>query len=92
MKSKEIDPLKMVIRPYFLTILRILKNGPKQFKELKSTVKNGRTLSLKLSKLIDYNLVETAGIKKGGKYINCYKISTKGLQMLDALDGLFKRK
>ena len=91
MKGVEVDPLKMVFRPYFITVLKLLKNGPKQFKELRAVVKNGRTLSLKLAQLINYGLVETIGIKKDGKYINCYKISTKGIRLLGALDELFKK-
>ncbi|MDE1825626.1 MAG: hypothetical protein KGH61_03505 [Candidatus Micrarchaeota archaeon] len=58
MGDKKLDTLQIILRPYTLDLLKGLKETPERFGNLKKYVKNERTLSLKLSKLQDYGLVE----------------------------------
>ncbi len=81
MEDDKRDLLKLMLSPYALDILELL-GTPKRFSELRAKIRNGRTLSAKLSRLRKYDLVKTAGVAVEGKYYNAYVISQKGKKVL----------
>lgn len=88
MKSEKKDLLTFLLERYVLDILNILKHSPKRFSDLKKSIKNERTLSLKLSKLLDFGLIEPAPIKIKGRYVNSYMISQKGRDAVKKLERM----
>jgi DNA-binding HxlR family transcriptional regulator len=88
MKYDKLDVLRLVLQPYALDVLHSLAGQPKRFSELAKEVKNERTLSLNLVKLIDSGLIKTVSKKKDGKFINYYSISERGKKMLAKLERL----
>jgi DNA-binding HxlR family transcriptional regulator len=85
MKHTKDDTLRVIFEPYVLNILRSLIKESKRFNELRKEVKTKRTLSLKLSKLLDYGLIELVPLKTKGRYANYYKISDNGKKILEGL-------
>ncbi len=87
MEEDKKDILKLMLSPYALDILSLL-NTPKRFSELMAKIKNGRTLSAKLSKLRKYGLIKTTGVVVKDKYYNSYVISQKGKSTLNMIRKL----
>ncbi len=87
MNPKSFDVLHLLMQPYILDILRVL-DEPRRFSEIMKYVRNGRTLSLKLAKLLEFGLVEIVPLKAEKKYVNSYVITKKGKEMLGKLNRL----
>ncbi|MDE1804682.1 MAG: hypothetical protein KGH59_02785 [Candidatus Micrarchaeota archaeon] len=85
MKTRKFDLVQLVIQPYVLKILYAL-NEPKRFSDLLRTVKNRRTLSIKLLKLRKYGLIGYFPMKIKGRYANSYIISEKGRKLVNKLE------
>ncbi|MDE1823618.1 MAG: winged helix-turn-helix transcriptional regulator [Candidatus Micrarchaeota archaeon] len=86
--SGKLDILRLVLQPYSIEILEALRADAKRFSELKQYVANERTLSLKLSKLLESDLIKVVPKKTEKKYVNTYKISEKGLHVLEKIEKL----
>lgn len=87
MKDNKFDLVHLVMEPYVLDILHAL-DKPKRFSDLIQYVKNRKTLSIKLSKLLKYGLVEHFPLKVADGYANSYTISKKGMKLLKGLEKL----
>ena len=87
MKKEKYDTIGLVMEPYVLDILHALSN-PKGFTDLVEYVKNRRTLTLKLNKLILFGLIEHHPIKRGEKYADSYIISKKGKSIVEKLEKI----
>ncbi len=87
MKEEKFDLVKLTMEPYVLKILNIL-DKPKRFNELVNYIKNRKTLSLKLPKLMKYGLIEYAPVKTDKGYANSYVISKKGRELVRKLNKL----
>lgn len=87
MKKESFDVVQLAMEPYMLDILNIL-NEPKRFNGLIKCVKNRKTLSLKLPKLLKYGLIEYYPIKTDKGYANSYVISKKGRELVKKLNSL----
>lgn len=87
MKYDKIDTLQLVFQSYILDILKQLEKEPKRFTELRVYVKTKRTLSIKISKLLEYGLIEVFPQLVTGKlrYANYYKLTKKGKQILERI-------
>ena len=87
MKEEKFDLVKLTMEPYVLDILNIL-DKPKRFNELAGYIKNRKTLSLKLPKLMKYGLIEYAPMKTDKGYANAYIITKKGKDLVEKLNKL----
>lgn len=87
MREGSFDIVKLAMEPYVLDILNAL-NEPKRFNDLIKYVKNRKTLSLKLPKLMKYGLIEYHPIKTDKGYANSYIISKKGRELVEKLNKL----
>ncbi len=76
--EEQIETLKALSKRGSLSILQLLKEKPKRYNELKSTVSSDRTLSQRLKELERYSLIEALSIKVEGRFFIHYKITTKG--------------
>jgi DNA-binding HxlR family transcriptional regulator len=76
MKEGKLDTLQLIMQPYNLDILNALST-PKRFNDLIKYVKNRKTLSLKLPKLMKHGLIEHYPFKTEKRYVNSYVISKK---------------
>ncbi|HVA83220.1 MAG TPA: winged helix-turn-helix transcriptional regulator [Candidatus Aquilonibacter sp.] len=85
MKEGKVDVLNVILEKYSIQILRLLDGKPMRFMEIQEHIKNARTLTLKLTKLQKSGLVEAAPIKVEGKYVNSYKISKRGHEIVKTL-------
>ncbi len=88
MEHSKRDLLQVMLQPYIIDILHVVEAEPKRFRDLKKYVKNDMTLSSKLSKLLDYKLIETVPMKTERRYINGYITSKKGKEILGKLEGI----
>ena len=88
MKYDKIDTLHLVFEPYVIKILHLLRDNSKRFSNLRADIHNPRTLSLKLSKLLEYGLIEAAPMKINNKFTNSYKLTPKGKKILLMLDKI----
>jgi len=73
MKAEKFDIIQLVMQPYVLDILNAL-DKPKRFNDLLKYVKNRKTLSLKLPKLMEYGLIEHHPFKTEKGYVNTLRI------------------
>lgn len=88
MEDSKFDIIQLVMQPYVLDILHLL-DEPKRFNDLRTCVKNGRTLSLKLTQLLKYGLIEKSPLKnEKGSYVNSYIISKKGREFVKKLEKI----
>jgi len=87
MRKESFDIVQLAMEPYVLDILNALKE-PKRFNDLIKYVKNRKTLSLKLPKLLKYGLIEHYPLKTDKGYANSYVISKKGKEVVKSLDKL----
>lgn len=88
MKEGKFDIIQLVMQPYVLDILNEL-DKPRRFNDLRECVKNGRTLSLKLSQLLKQGLIEKSPLKdEKGSYVNSYVISKKGKEIVKKLEKM----
>jgi len=87
MKAGKFDVVQLVMQPYVLDMLNAL-NKPKRFSDLLKYVKNRKTLTLKLSKLLKQELIEHYPMKVKEGYANSYIISKKGREIIDKLDRM----
>ena len=88
MKDKNPDILNFILQPFILDILEMLRIGPKRFGEFKNKITNERTLSLKLTKLQDYEFIVVNHKKTKNGYFNFYTLTTKGRRVVKAVDKL----
>ncbi|MDE1833106.1 MAG: winged helix-turn-helix transcriptional regulator [Candidatus Micrarchaeota archaeon] len=86
--DRKLDVISLALEPYVLQILESLDNGPKRFKDLFEKVKNKRTLSKKLVKLQDFGLVEAMHSRVNEGYVNQYKITKAGKELIDAIESI----
>ena len=82
MQEKKSD---IILQSYIIDILRALDKEPKRFLDLKKDVTNETTLSSKLTKLLEAELIEIVPIKTNRRYVNGYKLSPKGKKILNIL-------
>jgi DNA-binding HxlR family transcriptional regulator len=87
MKERKLDTLQLIMQPYNLDILTAL-SSPKRFNDLIKYVKNRKTLSLKLPKLMEHGLIEDYPFKTEKGYVNSYVISKKGKELIKKLNKL----
>lgn len=86
MEGRKRDILQVALQSYVLEILGTLNKGPKRFKDLRGITNNDRILSLKLSKLIELELVKAKPLEVNGKFANSYAITKKGIKVLTSLN------
>jgi len=82
MKYDNEEVLRIVFQSYSLQILKMIKQGPKRFGELRIEVKTRQTLSTRLANLIEYGLIEVVPIKVKGRFANYYRITKNGEHLL----------
>ncbi|MDE1846147.1 MAG: winged helix-turn-helix transcriptional regulator [Candidatus Micrarchaeota archaeon] len=92
MKFDRRDTLKVVLQPYVMGLLWLCRNTPKRFKNLREYVRNERTLSQKLQKMQRYGLLDVAPVKIEGKYVNSYRTSKMGTEMVQKLERIIGRE
>jgi DNA-binding HxlR family transcriptional regulator len=85
--NKKIDIIKFLAQPHTIEILKVLRK-PKRYKDLKNVCKIDRTLAKRLKYLQELKLVETIALKEGGKYINFYKLTKRGEEILRKIEKL----
>ena len=85
--NKKIDIIKFLAHPHTIEILKVLRK-PKSYKDLKNFCKTYRTLAKRLKYLQELKLVETIALKEGGKYINFYKLTKRGEEILRKIEKL----
>lgn len=88
MREAKQDILNVLFEKYSIQLLRLLNDKPMRFTEIQKHIKNARTLSLKLMKLQENGLIEVAPVKVEGKYVNSYKISKKGKEIVKTLEKI----
>jgi DNA-binding HxlR family transcriptional regulator len=86
-KDVKLDIIKLVAQPYNIELLRELK-VPQRFNELKKICRNDRTLAKRIKALQDNGLIGPVAVKKGGKYINFYKTTDRGKNLLKKVESL----
>jgi hypothetical protein len=87
MKQNKTDVRNTVLQPYILNILRELKS-PKRFRDLAKIIRNKGTLTIKLSRMKELDLIKTIPIKVDGNYVNSYLISKRGKAILKKLEEI----
>lgn len=87
MNPEKFDLVQLVMQPYVLDILKAL-DKPKRFNDLLKYVKNRKTLSLKLPKLMKYGLIGHHPLKTENGYVNSYIISKKGKEIVSKLEKI----
>lgn len=87
MNASRFDLVQLVMQPYVLDILKALRK-PKRFNDLLKHVKNRKTLSLKLPKLMKYGLIEHYPLKTENGYVNSYIVSKKGKEIVNKLEKI----
>ena len=87
MKGEKFDIIQLMMQPYVIDILNAL-DKPKRFNDILKYVKNRKTLSLKLPKLMKYGLIEHFPLKTPKGYVNSYIISKKGKDIVNKLERL----
>lgn len=87
MEDSKFGFLRLVMQPYILTLLKALVK-PKRFNDLIKLFKSRRTLTIKLSKLKQMELIEYSPIETTKGYANGYVISKKGKELLNGLEKL----
>ena len=75
----------LVFKRYAIQILRLIGEKPKRFSELRKEIRNKRTLSSRISELLEFGLVEIIPVRVGQKYANYYKLTTKGKEIIKLL-------
>ncbi len=86
-KDAKLDLIKLIAQPYAIDILKGL-DTPKRYNELKKICKNDRTLTKRLKTLQGKDLIEPVAVKKGSKYLNFYKITDRGKNLLSKVESL----
>ncbi|MGI0141042.1 MAG: winged helix-turn-helix transcriptional regulator [Candidatus Micrarchaeales archaeon] len=87
MDNAKFDIVQIIMQPYILDLLKELKK-PRRFNDLRKTVKNGRTLTLKLQRLRKYGLIEDFALKTEKGFVNSYIISKKGKDIISKLEKI----
>ncbi len=87
MEDKRLELVHLVMEPYVLDMLHAL-DKPKRFSDLIAYVKNRKTLSIKLSRLLKHELIEHFPLKVEKGYANSYIISKKGRKLLKGLEKI----
>jgi DNA-binding HxlR family transcriptional regulator len=85
--NRKVNLMKLLAKQYTLDILMALKE-PKRYKDLKSVCKNDRTLSNGIKELQELSLIEPVAVKEKGKYVNFYKLTRSGEDVLDRIEKL----
>jgi DNA-binding HxlR family transcriptional regulator len=85
MHGSKADILDVLMGSYSIHILELLKDGPKRFKDLKQLTKSDATLSTRISKMREFGLIDVVSIMIKKKYVNCYRLTSKGIRVLKAL-------
>ncbi|MDE1849732.1 MAG: helix-turn-helix transcriptional regulator [Candidatus Micrarchaeota archaeon] len=88
MKYDKYDTLHIMMKRYSITILKAISDNPLRFSDLMHSVRNSKTLSINLSRLLEYGLIEIVPIKTGNKYGNFYRLSDKGKKLLSKIERI----
>ena len=85
--NRKIKLIKVLVQPYTINILEALKK-PERYKNLKMVCKNDRTLAKRIKELQELMLIEPIALKEKGKYVNFYKLTKKGEDVLNKIEKL----
>jgi DNA-binding HxlR family transcriptional regulator len=85
--NRKINLIKLLAQPYTIQILEALKK-PSRYKDLKEVCKSDRTLAKRVRELQELMLIEPMALKEKGKYINFYKLTKKGEEVLRKIEKL----
>ena len=89
MKYDKYDTLGVMMKRYSIEILKAVNEKPLRFSELRmKVVRNPKTLSINISRLLEYGLIEVVPIKTGAKYSNFYRLSDNGKKLLHKIEKI----
>ena len=77
---------KLLGQKFTIKLLESLAELPKRYSQLSDICSNDRTMSLKLRELEKNKLIETALSKDGKKSFIVYKLTEKGIEIMERVD------